>query len=153
MPGDAYQEAPPTRDEQPRPTLFRRSSTWTPSKPRRLVVLSLRLSEDSTLLQHTTGPLLHWPAPPPEPWLGLGAPAVLVVLSLVVVGVHAGALLLGGTGSVEDGAGQVGEGVSEGGHGAGAARAARAERRSAERANLNCMVIIRVVENEGVQGA
>ena len=30
-------------------------------------MLSLRLSEDSTLLQHTTGPLLHWPAPPPEP--------------------------------------------------------------------------------------
>ena len=161
IPEIAYQEAPPTRDEQPRPTLFRRLSTSTPSKPRRLVVLSLRLSEDSTLLQHTTGPLLHWPAPPPEPWLGWGAPAaeVLVALSLVVVGVHAGALLLGGAGSVEDGAGQVGEGegvgvgVSEGGHGAGAARAARAERRSAERANLNCMVIIRVVENEGVQGA
>ena len=130
-----------------------------------LVVLSLRLSEDSTVLQHTTGPLLHWPALDPEPWLGSGplAGEVLVALSVLVVGVHAGAVVvgqegavvLGAAGVVEVGAGQVGEGegvgVSEGGH--GAARTARAERRRAERANLNCMVIVRAVENEGVQGA
>lgn len=117
-----------------------------PSKPRMLVVLSLRLSEDSTLLQHTTEPLLHWPAPEPELWLGAGA-----LDAAVLVG-GAGAGLLGGGGGgggggvgVGDGEDGGGVGVSEGGHGAGAASAARAERRSAERASLNCMAIMRSV--------
>lgn len=48
-----------------------------PSKPKMPLVLELRPPGDSTLLQHTTGPVLH--CPPPEPWLGSGADVVVGV--------------------------------------------------------------------------